>query len=89
MASFSEGVSDPREGVRPAAEGALSSAGLRAGIEGGIAECNGVRWGEGDDAGVPKPDNESLGFELPPPSFEGRGLSAREGNEFEGTCQPP
>jgi hypothetical protein len=82
---LSDGVKD-REGAR-GAEGALSKGGLRDGIDGTAAGA-GVYDGEGMGAGLEKPDRESLGF-APPVADLGRGLSARDGREFEGICQPP
>lgn len=53
-----------------------------------MAECDGVGWGDGVAEGVEKPDRESFGLALPGADLP-RGLRAREGNELEGTCQPP
>jgi hypothetical protein len=44
--------------------------------------------GVGVGAGLEKPERDSLGL-APPVADFGRGLSASDGSEFEGICQPP
>jgi hypothetical protein len=65
----------------------LSKGGLRDGID-GTAMGDGVYDGVGVGAGLEKPERESLGL-APPVADFGRGLSARDGSELEGICQPP
>lgn len=85
IASLRDGVKD-REGACEA-EGALSKGGLRDGID-GTATGAGVDDGEGEGAGLENPERESLGL-APPVADFGRGLSARDGSELDGICQPP
>lgn len=65
----------------------MSKGGLRDGID-GTAIGDGVYDADGDGAGLEKPERESLGL-APPVADFGRGLSAKDGSEFEGICQPP
>jgi hypothetical protein len=65
----------------------LSKGGLRDGID-CTAMGDGVYDGVGVGAGLEKPERESLGL-APPVADFGRGLSARDGSELEGICQPP
>ena len=85
IASLREGVRD-REGAGEA-EGALSKEGLREGIDGTVAGI-GVINGEDGGTGLEKPERESLGL-APPVADLGRGLSASDGSELDGICQPP
>jgi len=64
----------------------LSKGGLRDGIDGTCGD--GAYDGVGVGAGLEKPERESLGL-APPVADFGRGLSASDGSEFEGICQPP
>lgn len=67
----------------------MSKGGLRDGIDGtaigeGVYEVVGVGVG----AGLGKPERDSFGL-APPVADLGRGLSANDGREFDGICQPP